>query len=137
MLPWPIESISSKTLAQVCEERWPESQTLDFKERLPTAGDQKDRQEYLKDVCAFANGSGGDLVYGVAADGIGARALVPISQENADSAERRLRQLLDSGVEPPVTDVQMRAVPVDGGFVLIVRAPASFSGPHRFLNNAY
>lgn len=64
MLPIEIAKIDEVLLTAICRERWPESQTLDFKRLLP-ANDEKGKQEFLKDVCAFANAGGGDLMYGV------------------------------------------------------------------------
>ena len=42
-----------------------EGQRVDFKLTLPLARDPGAKTEFLKDVSAFANGGGGDLVYGV------------------------------------------------------------------------
>jgi hypothetical protein len=133
MLPFPVREITESQLRQICTDRWPESATLDFKARLPLAAD---KQEFLKDVCAFANHNGGDLIYGVGADGVGAKAIVPITGEQPDNAERRLRQMVEAGAEPVISGIEVAAIPVPGGYVLVVRVPASFNGPHRFLNGS-
>lgn len=109
---------------------------LDFKRdlvRLDAAG----RHELLADVCAFANSSGGDLLYGVNEDGEArAVAIVPIAG-NADEEARRIQDSILNGIEPRAPGVQVRAVPVAGGFVLVVRVPQSWAGPHRVKSNQH
>lgn len=129
MLTQNLADINADFLKEVCESHWPETHTLDFK-RQPYSSDKK--YELLKDVCAFANADGGDLVLGVSDAG----ALTPISpdSERSDPLIRRLSQTIESGIEPRVPGIQFRSVEVDGGYVLIVRVPASFLGPHAVNN---
>ncbi len=134
MLQEDLQKINENFLLAVCGEKWPESQTLDFKRTLPDTQD-KSRHELLKDVCAFANAGGGDLVFGISekngkADQIHA---IPVSTHPVDDTKRRLGQILDSGLEPRVDGVIMHSVPLKSGdYVLIIRVPASFRRPHRY-----
>lgn len=128
------KSFNEEKLQKLCDERCPESSTLDFKRVLPSTSD-KDKSEFLKDICAFANAEGGDLVYGIEESGGVAKVLVPISTELADAAIRRLGQVLDAGLEPRLTGISFNAITISNGYVLIVRVPASFDGPHRYLFN--
>jgi len=124
-------------LREGCQQRWPESQTLDFKRELP-AVDARGRNEFLKDVCALANADGGDLVYGIAERDGAASELAPMVGENLDAVRRRLTQIADGGLEPRVSGITMGEVEfADGGFVLIVRVPASFDAPHRYRQEAH
>lgn len=134
MLPLQLDSIDAILIQQLCDEGCPESQTLDFKRDLP-AHDDKGRHEFLKDVCALANSSGGDLVYGVEENSGAAKAITPCTAP-ADATQRRLGQILDAGIEPRLQGVQFKEIAVTGGYVLIVRVPASFDGPHRYLFNS-
>lgn len=134
MLLMSLDSLDEVKLQQLCDERCPESGTLDFKRDLPSSSD-RDKHEFLKDVCALANSGGGDLVYGIDESGGVASSIVPIAEEIPDAAKRRLGQVLDAGLEPRLSGVQFRDVPVVGGFVLVVRVPPSFIGPHRYLFN--
>jgi hypothetical protein len=134
MFPGRLTDIDEALLTSVCTEHWPESQTLDFKSALPGT-DDKGRREFLKDVCAFANASGGDLVYGIQEQRGPADQIVPIAiaTHPVDATKLRLAQILESGLEPPVQGVAMHAVPLASGeYVLIVRVPASFQRPHRY-----
>lgn len=136
MLPSHLDELSATVLQQLCTDRCSESKTLDFKANLPSTSD-RDKAEFLKDVTALANCDGGDLVFGVAEkDGVASR-LVPISSESVDAAKRRLGQLLDSGTEPRIQGIQIQSVPVEDAYVLVVRVPASFDGPHRYLFNGH
>lgn len=103
---------------------------MEFKREPPGMTD-KDKHELLKDVSALANGDGGDLVFGLEEkDGV-AHALIPILGERADALERRLAQVLDAGLEPRVQGLRWQRVGLeDNGYVLVLRVPPSFQGPH-------
>lgn len=132
MLPKSPKEITEAILQEACRERWPESQTLDFKRELP-ALDSDGRSDFLKDVCAFANADGGDLVYGVADHGGAASKPMPIRGESLDAVRRRLTQILDGRIEPRVNGILIEPVEfAEGGFAWIIRVPASFDTPHRY-----
>lgn len=134
MLHLPTTLITEAALQQLVYTACPESPTLDFK-RVPPGNSDKDKQELCKDVTALANGDGGDIVYGMdEADGV-ASALVPITSESADTLQLRIVQTLDALVEPRIQGLQFATVPVAGGFIFLVRVPASFDGPHCTLTN--
>jgi len=140
MLAPQVSDVDEAVLTSVCADHRPESQTLDFKRELP-ASDDKSKQEFLKDVCAFANADGGDLVYGVQEKPAGhADHLVPISvaTHSKDATKLRLAQILQTGLEPPVVGVVMQPVPLaSGDYILVVRVPASFQRPHRYRSGAH
>lgn len=129
-----LRTISEDALRLVCEQKWQESESLDFKRELP-AKDDRGRREFLKDVCALANAFGGDLLFGISEQEGAASELAPLEGENSDAAILRLGQLVDSGVEPRLPGLQFHVIPLSRGFALIVRVPASFDGPHRYLVN--
>ena len=127
------EELDEAKLRKLCDDKCPESQTLDFKRTLPDTSPEA-KAEFLKDVCAFANVDGGDLVYGISDDGGVAGAVFAIS-DAMDHTKRRLRQVLDGGIEPRVPGLQMQEVAVAGGHVLVIRVAESFDGPHRIAVN--
>lgn len=131
MLPLTLPQITEAFLAQVCEEQWPETQTLEFKALLQLS-DEEARQEFRKDVCALANAEGGDLIFGISEKSGRANAILPINGVEADGAKRRIQQILESKVEPRIHGIQFHACPIaSGGFVLVLRIPRSYEGPHR------
>lgn len=128
MLPYTLNNIDAAVLEEICRQQFAESGTLDFKRSIP-GRDGGGTFEIAKDVSAFANADGGDLVYGIdEKDGVAA-SMTPIVGESADDAERRLRQVIDASIEPRLA-VQMKAVEVGDGYVLILRVARSFDGPH-------
>lgn len=132
MLPLPLTQLKEAFFAQICSEQWPETQTLEFKALLPL-NDEDARQEFRKDVCALANAEGGDLVFGISEKIGRANAVLAIAGVDIDATKRRLRQILESKVEPRIHGIQFHAAPISsGGFVLVLRIPSSYEGPHRF-----
>ena len=57
-----LSRIDEAYLTQLCVDACPESDSLDFKREPPVKG-EAGNQELIKDVCAFANTFGGDLVF--------------------------------------------------------------------------
>jgi hypothetical protein len=129
MLLEDLGQVTAEYLQRLCNDRCPESETLDFKRELPGNSD-KEKHELLKDVCALANASGGDLVYCIEEDGGAATSIVPATSEPEDAAKRRLAQILDAGLEPRVAGISFKHIDVAGGYALIVRVPTSYDGPH-------
>ena len=132
MLPFPLPEITEVVLKQICLEQWPETQTLEFKAKLPL-NDETAKHEFRKDVCALANAEGGDLVYGIGENSGCANAIDPIVDSDFDAVQRRLKQILESMVEPRIHNIRFhRCTLAAGGFVVILRIPSSYDGPHRF-----
>lgn len=136
MLAPNIAAVDLALLKMVCESAWSESSTLEFKRDAPGNAD-KDKHELLKDVCALANADGGDIVFGIdEVDGV-ASTLVPISSEPADALVRRINQTVESGIEPRLLGLQITKVDAESSYLLVVRVPASYLGPHSIkVNNS-
>lgn len=132
MLPSTLPQLTEEFFLRVCDEQWSETQTLEFKAVLPR-GDEVARQEFRKDVCAMANADGGDLVFGISDVNGFANAVLAINDAGVDATKRRLQQILESKVEPRIHGIQFHACQIAaGGFVLVLRIPSSYEGPHRF-----
>lgn len=134
MLPHRLEDIDQALIEQLCTDKCPESQVLEFKRELP-AIDADGREELAKDVCAFANAAGGDLVYGVADANACASKVMSISGEKSDAAKRRMQEILDARIEPRVLGLQIHELKLGDGYGLVLRVPASFNGPHRYADD--
>src|SRR5450631_2815298 len=133
MITTPWDDIDAATLQALCDAGESESSTLDFKRIAPKTQRDDPDNEFAKDVCAFANVNGGDLVYGVATAQDVADHLTPLSGESVDACKRRLIQVLANHVEPRIANIRLKEVPIEaGGYALVVRVPRSFDGPHRF-----
>ena len=59
-----VQNLDETGLRKFLEKRVPEGHHLDYKETLSGNNDRAKR-EFLKDVTAFANANGGDILIGV------------------------------------------------------------------------
>jgi hypothetical protein len=136
LIPQSLDVLSGDHIQKLVEGAIEEGPTLEFKRDLPAA-DRDSRKEFIADVCAMANSRGGDIVFGIeeGVDG-GAQDLAPLTID-ADSVITQLSNVLADGLEPRLHGVQMKAVAVEGGKVLVLRVPRSFSGIHRSTRDAH
>lgn len=135
-LPRDLSTTIEDDVRALVAARTVEGTYLEFKRDLPRL-DAGGRHEFLADVSAFANSSGGDIIYGIDEDGEGRATAVVAQPGNADEEARRLQDVLLNGIDPRVPGLQVQAVAVAGGFVLVVRAPQSWAGPHRVKSNQH
>ncbi len=125
-----LDEITADTLNALIGTRH-EDKHIEYKQELPGKDDEQ-KAEFLKDVTAFANTEGGDIIYGMAANKAIASKLFPLDNKAIDDAKNKLHQILDNGVTPRVPFVDMLAIEVEPGkSVLVVRTQASHIGPHQ------
>jgi hypothetical protein len=136
MITRELGKIDESDLRRLVAQREPESQTLEYKQDLP-GRDNSSRHEFLADICAFANSTGGDLLFGIVEDKEGCAHQLNALTSNMDEEQRRLADWILSGLEPRATGIEFRSVPVDGGAVFVVRVRASWNGPHRVSTNQH
>ncbi|CAK0502078.1 AAA-4 family protein [Burkholderia pseudomallei] len=130
MIPKAINAVERADIDQLVARAVEEDNQLDFKEAL-VGSTRDERKEFVADVCAFANASGGDLVFGIRENGAGAaREAVPL-HINVDEESLRLENVIADSIEPKLYGVRTRAVPYEQGHVLVVRVPRSVRGIHR------
>lgn len=136
-LPTDLVTAREHHLTALVEAGVSENTYLDFKRDLP-GRDARGTQDLLADVSAFANSSGGDLLYGIEEDGEGRAANIVPQGGNMDEEARRVQDVLMNNIEPRVPGLQVVPITVEGGFVLAIRTPQSWAGPHRVrTNNAF
>lgn len=123
-----LDQIGEAYLLGLCDDATMESSTLEFKLELSGI---EDKRELHKDLCSLANAAGGDIVVGIAQVAGAASIIMPLSAVSIDSVRRRIAQAIDQ-VEPRLQGIVVHPVEVAGGFVIVVRVPASFDGPHSY-----
>ncbi len=133
-LPRDLTTANEVHITALIDAQASEGTYLDFKRELP-ARDARGTNDLVADVSAFANSSGGDLVYGIDEDGEGQAAAVVPQQGNMDEEARRIQDVLMNNIEPRVPGIQVQSIAVVGGFVLVIRVPQSWAGPHRVKSN--
>jgi len=137
MIPKPLDQIAKQDIDDLVANERQENKVLEYKEDLPGNTDA-DKKEFLADVSAFANASGGDLIYGVVEkrDAQGKPTGIPqeargVKVPNTDAEERRLDQMIRDGIEPRIPGVQIKCRPgFTNGSVVVIRIPRSWCSPH-------
>ncbi len=140
----PIREIDWPFLEKCQAERVEESTVLDFKRDGPdvVSSKERSRREFLEDVCGFANGAGGLLLYGVGEHEVEGRKTsrigeivgVPLSL-SIDDYRQRLRDIVRGGLEPTSSGVEVWPIARPEGNVgppvIAVGVEASGLAPHR------
>ena len=136
MINKPFAEIEAVDISYLVQEGIQEGRTLEYKESLPGNSD-RDKKEFLADVSAFANASGGEILYGVTEkrNNDGRPTGVPeaaqgLSTINADAEIQRLENIIRNGIEPRIA-VQIASINgFSDGPVLIIRIRKSWTPPH-------
>jgi hypothetical protein len=129
----PLERIDQSQLqALLLDGKAAEALTIEYK-RDTYSGNDDAKAEFLADISSFANSRGGDLLIGIEAPA-GVPSSFTAFTGDPDKERLRLEQMARSGLEPRISNLQTKAVPIaSGGSVLIVRVPRSYSAPHRVI----
>jgi hypothetical protein len=124
-----IEMIAAADLEKLRSSGVREGISIEYKRDL-YSGNDEGTKEFLKDVTAFANTVGGDLIIGVSdVEGV-ADALTPVAG-NVDTHIQRFENLIRDAIQPRLIGVQVRPLQVTGGTVIVLRVPRSWTPPHR------
>jgi hypothetical protein len=124
-----FDGISETDLVEQISAGVPEGILVDYKREMYGRSDI-DVKEFLKDVSSFANTAGGHLIIGVDEVGGTPTGISPLTGD-ADQDLQRLENLARDGVEPRISGLRMRSLPVSGGHAIILRIPKSWNPPHR------
>lgn len=108
-----------------------EGKTIEYKSDLPHEGDSK-KIPFLAEIAAFANTSGGDLIFGIEEkDGI-AYKIKGVKLDNPDKEILRLENSILNGIEPRISDLESKALKLNSGdYIFILRVGRSWNAPHR------
>jgi Putative DNA-binding domain len=139
----PIAQIDASLLETLKADAVQEGRQLEYKETLPGSSDNE-KQEFLKDVSAFANSAGGDLIYGIRerrqagqpTSEIG--AIVGLPGLNFDPERLRLEAMIRDGVAPRIAPITFLEIPRGSDPpCLLLRVPRSFVGLHMITFKKY
>src|SRR5581483_5756562 len=121
-------------LRRLIKDEVQESISLDYKDSRALSKDKK--AEICKDVSAFANSAGGQLVYGVTED-----KHVPTGlDDGADPSVTKewLEQIIDSNVQPRIDGLLIHPIQLAKGLGFVIDIPqATARAPHQAPDNRY
>jgi len=130
-----LKIFTKEDLQRLVDEEIQESLTLDYKASPSLARDDKPRDEMCKDVSAFANSAGGQIIYGIVE-----KDRKPVKVDDGSDLSREwIEQVIDSRVQPRVDGLVITPVPVGSGrhaYVLTI-PPASGRAPHQAPDKKY
>jgi predicted HTH transcriptional regulator len=127
-------------LDRLIEEDIQESLTLDYKDAQALEKTDRKRNELCKDVSAFANSAGGQIIYGIQENGHH-----PVRVQDADAvspadiSREWVEQVIDSNVQPRIQNLRIHPIDVALGRVayVITIPQATINAPHQAPDNKY
>ncbi len=133
MIPKKFNEIILTDILNLMENKVPEGSSLEYKSELPHEGESK-KIPFLAEVSAFANTSGGDLIFGVREENGFVKSIEGTRTDDPDREILRLENIIRSGIDPRLPSVHIRAIPNNTGtFLFIIRVPQSWNAPHRVI----
>ncbi len=126
-----IHILDEAQLRSFLEKRIPEGHHLDYKKELGRGIDAK--REFLKDITAFANANGGDIIIG--ADEPNEKLKVEHQLhgvDNGDSLAQDLERVASSSVDPRIPGLLIQPIPLQNGkHAIVIHVPPSNTRPFR------
>jgi predicted HTH transcriptional regulator len=109
-----------------------ESLTLDFKASPSLTRDSANVLELCKDVSAFANSAGGQIVYGIAEDKKAKTFNIDGGVTDPKITREWIDQILGSKIQPRMLAVRIGEIDLGGGGrAFVITVPPTQSGPHQ------
>jgi hypothetical protein len=135
MKEWTIEKINQYISAGV-----EESIHLDYKQLASLSKESGRIDEMIKDITAFANSDGGDVIYGVIEDKNTHKPIaVDSSTLNSGINREWIDNTLDSHIEPKIDGLLI--TPIDnldsGNQLFVISIPKSHRAPHMARDHKY
>src|SRR5665213_115602 len=129
----PLNNITRQYIDRLIEFREVEDRKIEYKQDFRTG--VKDI-EVCFDISAFANGIGGDILYGIPEKlEDGNKTAMPDSAKGMkdvtlEQVRQAIEPLLSARVQPRLPLIEFKEIEGDDGIIVIVRIPKSWRGPH-------
>ncbi len=123
-------SLTYDDLKRLIENEVPEDRYLEYKLDIP-GNSYDDVKEFLADVSAFANASGGTILFGITEESGIPVSIDGLDIEDIDSEILRLQDIIRNSIKPVISQIFIRSIDVsDSRKVLIISIAQSWSAPH-------
>jgi hypothetical protein len=133
----PIDNLKKEHIEQLIEDAIRENRFLEYKREYDFKSSdiekRKDQKtEFLRDITAFANAGGGDLIIGISENNhTPTKPYDPI--DKIDTYIKELENLY-TRIEPKfISKPIMKPIEVEGGKILLIRIRKSIAAPHRVI----
>ena len=129
----PIEAITEQDLQSLVDEAETESRSLDYKQMLNFSVG-KAKEDFRKDVTAFANSAGGHLIIGVMdVDGVPQQLCgFDLGVQSQEQYRLCLLEIIQSHIKPRIQGITIRVFQLlNAQWVAVIRVPRSFAKPHQ------
>jgi hypothetical protein len=127
-----ILQFNENAFIEFLKQKIPEGLYLDYKRNLTSGKDKDPHKEFLKDISAFANAHGGDILLGIdePSDSKAFEEQI-VGIEKAEELARELERVASSGIEPRISDLLVVCKKLSSDKeIVIVHIPPSFNRPH-------
>lgn len=125
-----LESVDISDLRTLVEDGVSEGRKIEYKENLPGNTDS-DKKEFLADISAFSNTSGGHFLIGIRESSGVPEDIVGIDVDNLDAEILRLENMIRDGIEPRPPGLKTYSVSLENGkVVIVIQIPRSWALPH-------
>jgi predicted HTH transcriptional regulator len=126
-------------IERLIEDGVEENLNLDYKASPSLTRNSTEVNELCKDVSAFANSAGGQVIYGVAEDRATHKPTDGDPGATDDKITREwIEQILNSKIQPRISGI--RTARIDnkkGGSIFVITIPPSQTGPHQAPDKKY
>lgn len=127
----PLEQINEDDLNWLIENKESERKNLDYKRELSLESEQ-DKTKFRADASAFANASGGHLIYGMTEKDGFPDDLCGMDVSNPDNLKMRIDEILHTKIHPRIPGHAVRMVELKNSkWAIVIRIPQSFAKPHQ------
>ncbi len=145
----PLDQLRAEHVDQLVAEEMPEGQNVEFKRTLAArsgrtapwldGGDEvgdHGRNDVLKEVVAFANSGGGNVVLGIVESGDHPRRAAGVNHlPRCHELVDRFRLMARDCIDPQLPSLEVCGIPMPGGDehagIVLFRVPPSRLAPHR------
>jgi hypothetical protein len=125
-----FDQLDEAALQLLVDTKTPEGYRLEYKEQITN------KISLVEELVAFSNTQGGDLFIGIPEDTGVPQPFIGLELPDPDAEILRYSQTLIGNTDPQITQARFRAIPLaNGRYIIAVRVPRSWNGPHRVTQN--